>query len=319
MNITFQRLVLAGLVLAGGAASAHAQSVKVDEQQATGTPQSVLASAKDLYAAASYEAALLELSAFDARAREDADQIDTYRALCQLALNRPQDAEQTLEQIVSRKPTYTINDAQYSPRLVSMFRDVRKRALPAAVQNLYVAGKRDYESNNYAAAVAKFTLLLSVLGDPDIADRAGTTTDLRELADGFLKLSQLKLAEAAPLKAAVPAPAAAAASVPSSTGAVAPASYSSRDVGIKPPVVISQVMPAWRPSQSQAVNTRTFIGRLEIVIDEQGTVESMTLLKSIWPTYDPLLLQAAKNWHYQPALKNGQPVKFAKVLEITVK
>jgi hypothetical protein len=110
-------------VVTCASSAAWAQNLAVGESQPTGAAQSVLASAKNLYAAASYEAALVELSSVDAS--EDVDQIDTYRALCQLALDRPQDAERTLEKIVTRKPLYTMNDAQYSPRLVAMFRDVR--------------------------------------------------------------------------------------------------------------------------------------------------------------------------------------------------
>jgi len=31
-----------------------------------------------------------------------------------------------------------------------------------------------------------------------------------------------------------------------------------------------------------------------------------------------LLLQAAKKWRYQPAIKDGKPVKYLRVLEINV-
>jgi TonB family protein len=59
-------------------------------------------------------------------------------------------------------------------------------------------------------------------------------------------------------------------------------------------------------------------GRLELVIDTDGRVESATLLDSVHPSYDQVLLRAAREWTYEPALKDGQPVKFRKVLAINV-
>jgi TonB family protein len=262
---------------------------------------------------------LLELSAIDA-GKEDNDEVDTYRALCQLALDRPRDAEQTLEQLVARKPLFTINDAQYSPRLVSLFHTVRKRALPGALQQLYSAAKADYESKNYSAAAERFKLLFSVLRDPDLSDQASKLTDFRELADGFLKLSEQKLAEAAP----VPAPAAAVARAPVSTSAagdaaVAPPNYYSMgDEGVRAPLVISQTFPKWTPPPSQYLRARSYSGRLELTINEQGSVETATLAQSIWPSYDHALLQASQQWRYQPAMKDGKPVKFKKILEINL-
>jgi hypothetical protein len=314
-------LLQLGVVITCATPLLQAQGVRVDEQKATGPEQSVLASAKDLYASASYEAALLELNT--AGSREDADQIDTYRALCQLALDRPRDAEQALEQIIARKPLYTIDDAQYSPRLVTMFRDVRRRALPEAAQLLYKAAKGEYEGRNYSVAAGMFKRLFSVLDDPDISGQAGTLADLRELADGFLKLSEQKVGEAAPAPLSGPAAAAAPSSQAPANAATAPraaatVSYTALDAGVAPPVVIDQTMPAWRRLPTPLLSSRVYTGRIELVIDEHGAVETATLVKSIWPLYDPSVLQAAKHWHYQPAMKDGVPVRFRKLLDITV-
>ena len=102
--------------------------------------QELLASAKSLYESASYEAALSELSAINSK--EHVDVVDTYRALCLLGLGRTRDAERALEVIVTRKPLLTLSEAEYSPRIVALFRDVRKRALPTAAQQL-VLGRQN--------------------------------------------------------------------------------------------------------------------------------------------------------------------------------
>ena len=40
---------------------------------------------------------------------------------------------------------------------------------------------------------------------------------------------------------------------------------------------------------------------------------------SVTPTYDKMAVAAARSWHYTPATVNGAPVKFRKVVQITVK
>jgi hypothetical protein len=296
----------------------RAQNVTVAEPKGRVTQQeSVLASAKNLYASASYEAALLELSSGDVK--DDADQVDTYRALCFLALDRQQDAERTLESIVTRRPMYAINDAEYSPRLVAMFRDVRKKTLPGAAQRLYGSAKSDFESKNYADAIPKLKQLLSLLGDPEVADASERLKDLKELADGFLKLSEQRVEAASPPPALAPAPAPAAAPVAVAPAPPPSAPFSNADSAISPPVVVTQTLPEWKMARPLPyAPDRIYSGRLELIIDDQGAVEKATLLKSIWPSYDAVLLMAAKRWRYEPARKDGQPVKFIKYLDITV-
>jgi tetratricopeptide (TPR) repeat protein len=165
--------------------------------------QDPLSTARDLYASASYEAALSALTAIDSTAnKEDPVQIDTYRALCFLALGRTKDAESTLEQIVVRRPTYMIDDKEHSPRIVTMFRDVRRRALPTAAQQLYFAAKTQFDAKDYAAAATQFKQLLGVLDAPDAGDQAGKLADIKELAAGFLTLSEGRLRAEQPTQVA---------------------------------------------------------------------------------------------------------------------
>ena len=99
-----------------------------------------LATAKALYESASYEAALELLAALD---KPDAlEQIELYRALCLLALGRTAEAEKSLARIVLRKPLYKPDESETPPRLVALFKDVRKRTLPAAARELYSRQRR---------------------------------------------------------------------------------------------------------------------------------------------------------------------------------
>ena len=272
--------------------------------------QELLASAKSLYESASYEAALTELSAISSS--EHVDVVDTYRALCLLGLGRTRDAERALEVIVTRKPMLALSENDYSPRLVALYRDVRKRALPSAAQRLYSVAKADYENKNYEAAAAGFKQVLQVLDDVDPKDQTPTLADVKELAGGFLTLAETKAAAVSVPPVPQPAPVAVA---PKATVA-APVPYTLLDVDVKPPVVVEQQVPSWRLMST--FPDRAFHGRLEVVIDETGVVETVKLEQPIWPAYDAALVQAARKWRYQPAMKDGKPVKFRRVLEINI-
>ena len=275
--------------------------------------QEMLASAKTLYESAAYEAALSELSAI--QNSELADAVDTYKALCLLGLGRTRDAEQALELVVIRKPLLVLDDDEYSPRVVALFRDVRKKALPAAAQQLYSNARSDYENKNYEAAASGFKQALQVMADIGSESQTQTLADLKELSSGFATLAEAKVAaqaQAPPRAAAAPPPAA-----PSTPAArIAPAFYTLADIDVTPPVVMAQPIPAW--TFTPYAPNRVFSGTLELVIDEKGSVETVVLTDPVWPPYDLALLQAAKRWQYQPAVKQGNPVRFKRILVINI-
>ena len=81
-----------------------------------------------------------------------------------------------------------------------------------------------------------------------------------------------------------------------------------------PPVVVNQTLP---PYPGQVIIPRN--GKLEIVIDESGAVESAVMTGSVSQAYDAMVLAAAKAWRYRPATANGVPVKFRKTVQITIR
>jgi TonB family protein len=102
--------------------------------------------------------------------------------------------------------------------------------------------------------------------------------------------------------------------------AVAPAAapppriYGPDDAIAVPPASINQVLPPFRgPSPIPRM------GLLEVVIDETGAVQSAVMTMSLTPAYDKMAVSAAKSWRYRPATVNGVPVKYRKVVQITVK
>ena len=58
--------------------------------------------------------------------------------------------------------------------------------------------------------------------------------------------------------------------------------------------------------------------KLELVVDTDGTVESVRLLGRVPSIHDRMFLSVAKAWQFQPAVKNGMTVKYRKTVWIAV-
>ena len=76
---------------------------------------------------------------------------------------------------------------------------------------------------------------------------------------------------------------------------------------------MSRVEPVYPPLAVRAHVHGVVI--LEAVVDRQGRVESVTVLRSI-PLLDAAVIAAVRQWRYSPLLLNGQPERF--VLTVTV-
>jgi len=114
-----------------------------------------------------------------------------------------------------------------------------------------------------------------------------------------------------------PAPLVAASPVaPVPAGPVPGKIYTAEDTTVAAPVVVKQDIPSIAASLMALSRTR---GLLDIVIDEQGRVMAMTMRSQIHPSYDALILTAARDWKYKPATFNGQPVRYRRLISINVK
>src|SRR6202163_4052457 len=151
-----------------------------------------LATARDLYAAAAYEDALAVLNRLGpAGVPGDGSAIGQYRAFCLLALGRVSEAEQAIETLIAAEPSYHPSDADASPRIRSAFSDVRRRMLPAIVQQQYAQAKAAYDRREFGVAADGFRQVIGALNDPDLRSAANQPplSDLRMLAAGFGELS----------------------------------------------------------------------------------------------------------------------------------
>jgi hypothetical protein len=272
-----------------------------------------LSAARDLYASARYDEALAVLNGLQPTndgGASDRKSIEQYRSLCLLALNRGTEAESAIAAVVMADPLFMPGEAEASPRVRAAFSDVRQRLLPEIAATRYAAAKATYDRKEYAAAEQQFRDLVILLNDPQIGSRSG---DLRTLAAGFVDLAAAAAAPPPEPKRAEPPPAPAPVAEP-----IVPKPahvWTGEEAGVTPPVALRQDVPRVPNTLSTQARER---GLLELVIDEQGRVSGLTMRLSIHPVYDPLLIVAARDWRYKPATVAGAPVKFRKLIQVSV-
>src|SRR4051794_37129265 len=99
------------------------------------TAQDPISTAKDLYASAAYDEALVALKAAKERGGPDVvRQAEEYTAFCLVALGRQREAESAAESAIRLNPIAEL-DSSASPRIEAMFMQVRKRLLPALIRD----------------------------------------------------------------------------------------------------------------------------------------------------------------------------------------
>lgn len=275
-----------------------------------------------LYGSALYEEALVELDA--AADDSNADLVDQYRALCFLALGRQDDAEAALERIVLRSPSYEVDATTVSPKLVDVFTQIRTRILPVAARLLYADAKEQYDLGRFAEARQGFITLLGILEEARDLGAGEATSDLAQLGTGFLELTEVALARTpepppvltvdAALPPVEPTPGLSG-ETPDEPVVVMSRVYSAADAGVVPPVALEREVPRWAPRPGEPREAR---GALEIVVTENGSVESVAIATPTTPAYDRALQAVACDWRFTPAMREGTAVKFRFVVNVVL-
>lgn len=276
-----------------------------------GAQESPLAAARELYASARYDEALAMLNGLrpaEPSNLNDVKSIEQYRSLCLLALGRGTEAESAIAAVVTVDPLYQPNDTDASPRVRAAFTEVRQRLLPGIAGLKYAAAKAAFDRKEFASAEQQFRHVMALIDDPEMG---GRLSDMRTLAAGFLELSAAGAAPPPAPKQAEPAPQ----PVAPPPGPSPLRIYVAEDAGVTPPVAIKQEFPRVPAGVMAQVRDR---GLLELIIDERGRAAALTVRTSMHPVYDTLLLAAAREWRYQPATHEGRPVRFRKLIQVTL-
>jgi len=295
------------------------------------TGQDLLSAAKDQYASAAYEDALSTLNRLDGSVAPDvARQADEYRAFCLYALGRTGEAKSVAESLIRKEPLVRLEAADASPRLESMFSDVRKRLLPSLIRDRYRVARAAVDEKSFAAAEPNLADARRMIAEAEkLGVKDDGLSDLSVLVDGFLQLikssadqkkaEQPAVAAAAAPAATAPAPMRSPAAVSaradaSGAAAVVPRVYSAVDEGVSPPVVLEQKMPPMSNEMQLITRAAKSRGMIDIVIDETGRVIDTSVRQSMNAAFDGMIVRESRRWKYRPAMVNGAPVRYVKTL-----
>ena len=286
------------------------------------TAQDPLNAARELYASAAYEEALATLGRLQNSGTPSAvmEQADQYRAFCLFALGRTADAQLVVESLIRKNPTLELDPTDASPRIATMFNDVRRRLLPELVRAQYREARAAIERKDYATAEPQLARVQEMIEEAEKIDvEDESLADLRVLVEGFLDLARglqanAETARRAEAEAARQAPPQAPAPVPPQSTLLV--DQSSPD--ITAPVAIAQGMPPVPPALLPLLKNGKTSGMLDVLVDELGNVERSVIRQSINPAYDEILLRASRQWKYQPARRGDVPIKYLKTIAIVV-
>jgi TonB family protein len=291
--------------------------------------QDTLQRVKDLYASAAYEDALGVLGRI--QNSEQRLEIERYRVYCLIALDRSAEAEKAILGILSEDPLYSPEDA--APRVVDLFKRVKRQAAPQIARSLYSDGKSAMARQDRDRAVRKFEQLLQITDDAELKNDS-LISELRLLASGFLDLARAS----APAETTKPTPAATAGTVPAPTTSAVPgpgpsagrqppvtnaAPVPNANNGgaangtavVTPPVPLRQDLPRWVPYDN-ATRQAEFRGAIKVTISAEGKVQAAEIVTPTDRTYDRQLLNAARSWLYEPAKRDGVPIASEKIVAV---
>lgn len=177
--------------------------------------------------------------------------------------------------------------------------DARAAAAPREPEALTVAGVTGL-ATVFRSAPADM-ILVSAAPTPGKGDGAPAATTTRVSADAMRLVSH--------------AAAGAGSALPFTP---VPRVFDATDSDVTPPVVIEQKLPRWKPPHAM-LRQRRFVGRVEVIVDIDGTVASAEILQPSFSLYDDQILKATKDWRYQPALKREFPVQFRRIIDYVLR
>ena len=311
MSARLRDVVMGGLVLA----------ILASTSITSGQAPDALARARALYDEAAYDEALAAVAC------EASPEAFQYRALCHLALGRPHEAGAALEALVRLAPAYTLAEAEWPPKFVTLYAETRRRVMPGIARELFASARADVQAKETARARAGFEHLLALLQDPAAAAMP-EAADLQLLVTSYLDILPAPFPSAAPARARstpavkpLPSAFSAAPAVASSleqgaartsAGAAAAAPGAPRRT-LVPAVTVRQEVPAYPGTPPAPLS-----GAVRVTIGVDGRVTQARIEIPLEPRYDRRLLQAARTWRYQPATLDGTPLESEKVIEVRI-
>ena len=89
--------------------------------------------------------------------------------------------------------------------------------------------------------------------------------------------------------------------------------YSAADLDVVPP---TSVRPTLQSEPPPGVRPET-LPLVELVISASGEVESVKLRTAVPDVRTSMMISAVKAWRFQPATRNGRPVRYRYLVRLT--
>ena len=215
-----------------------------------------------------------------------------YRAFALVALERNDEVRAEFTALLELDPGHALDTALVSPKIVEQF-ELARQELSAS---LFEQGKASYFDGRYDEAHELLEKMMKV--NPSSALGA----EYVQLARERIELEQ-RTAEIEP-------------EVPETPEApeVDPNRIYNIGGGVAEPVAVRQDPPRYPPWDMRNRTEGDVI--LRLTIGRSGTVEDTEVVRSINQRMDAEATRAARNWRYEPARLNGEPVRVFKVVLI---
>lgn len=95
-----------------------------------------------------------------------------------------------------------------------------------------------------------------------------------------------------------------------------PESPSGADESVTRPIVIQRVEPD--ATKFSHVHRKAGTVLLEALVEADGSVSEVRVVKSLHPEIDPVAADAVRQWRFRPGTRKGQPVPVHYVLSINI-
>jgi hypothetical protein len=216
----------------------------------------------------------------------DSIEASLRRAGALLAEGRAGEAAVIVDGVVMKNPLYQPDPARLTPETLAAFQSSKRLLLPAMARRYLQEGRVAFDAGDFMLAITKGERAQALLRDADIDPAAEDLSDeLMNLITGATTARTLEETRI----------------------------YTIADRDVTPP------RPIGRQLSSASLSGRApLTGRLELVVDRNGDVETVRLETPVNGYHDRMIVSAAKAWHYRPAMRKGRPVRYGMVMSITL-
>jgi hypothetical protein len=209
------------------------------------------------------------------------------RASALIAAGRVDEAEIVFDSILFKNPSYRLDSMISNSDSAAVFRRSKRLIVPAIAREHYDWAIDALQAGDVYRANSEADLAAALIADSELDTSANELrhliSDLATRARAATELEERKI-------------------------------YSNANADVVPPRPIGRQLPADPP----AGIGNELTGRLEILVDQSGRVESVKLHTPRNSYHDRMIVSAAKAWHYAPATRNGRPVRFNIVMSINL-